>query len=427
MKSKNHAPAQAEVKEEIKPEFKKIPGQTDYMPEDWKDLDYILSTLESLAKGFGFTRVEPALFEAAEMVQAFHKGDGRPAKMGGATFRTSVLPGLIRMYIEAKTAEKEKVSKWYYLSPVAREETNPYQLLTNIEYGFQVFGDDGAIFDAQVLALGSKLYKTLAGDSVVLEIGSRGCDFCFPEYRETLSRSLADAKYSLCKDCAFAVDKTPERVLVCDQPECQSIAADAPTFIDHMDHNCQAHLTMVLESLDELGVSYVLMPTALGDDHAKRTVFNFKFAHPQDSFSLGKGNRHDGLFRHFNQTPLPALGMSGDLSKLLRAFRLAGLPPQKKQQADVALIPLGDMASKKSLPLFSEFWDNGISIINLLGENSLKFRLQQAADMKITVALVIGQKEALDDTVILRDVKSGMQEVFPHERAIAEVKKRLGD
>lgn len=423
--AKNQAAAPAEVKEKI--EFKKVPGQTDYLPEDWQDLEYVLSTLESLARGFGFVRVEPALFEAPEIVQAFHKGEGQPVKVGNAGFRTSALPGLLRMYIEGKVPEKEKVSKWFYMSPVVKEENNPYQLVSGIEYGFQVFGDENAIFDAQILALASKLYKTLAGDSVVLEIGSRGCELCFPEYRETLSRSLTDAKYSLCKDCAFSVDKNPEKVLVCEEPSCQSIAADAPTFIDHMDQNCQAHLTMVLESLDELGVPYILLPTALGDEHTKRTVFNFKFTHPQDSFSLGRGSRHDGMFKHLNHPPLPALGMSGDLTKLLRAWRLSGGIASKKRQADVVLIPLGDRASKKSLPLFSEFWDNGISIINLLGENSLKFRLQQAADMKITVALVIGQKEALDDTVILRDVKSGMQEVFPSERAISEVKKRLGD
>ena len=93
----------------------------------------------------------------------------------------------------------------------------------------------------------------------------------------------------------------------------------------------------------------------------------------------------------------------------------------------MALIPLGDLACKKALSLFSKFWDEGISIVNLLGDNSLKNRLQQAGEMKIPVGLVVGQKEALDDTVILRDIKSGMQEVFTSDRILSEVKKRLGE
>ena len=91
------------------------------------------------------------------------------------------------------------------------------------------------------------------------------------------------------------------------------------------------------------------------------------------------------------------------------------------------ILSSGDLACKKSLPLFSDLWDSEIKIINLVGENSLKARLPKAAEMKALLALVIGQKEALDNTVILRDVRSGMQEVFPTERILSEVKKRLGD
>ena len=53
-------------------------------------------------------------------------------------------------------------------------------------------------------------------------------------------------------------------------------------------------------------------------------------------------------------------------------------------------------------------------------------KLKEAVAKKCEIALIIGQKEAIDETVILRDMRSGMQEVFALDRIIEEVKKRLG-
>lgn len=60
------------------------------------------------------------------------------------------------------------------------------------------------------------------------------------------------------------------------------------------------------------------------------------------------------------------------------------------------------------------------------GPGSIKTQLKLAESNKVAIALIIGQKEAREGTVILRDVKSGMQELFTTERIIEEVKKRLG-
>ena len=285
-------PAQNPVMEiNLKRPFKKLPGQVDFLHEDWRDMEFLLEKIKKLAASFGFVRVEPPLLESAEVVNAFHKKAGEPLlyKLPNGqdvSLGTGVLGGLLRMYIESHTPEKELLSKWYYLSPVVLQHQNPHQLVTGLEYGFEVIGEENAIFDAQILALAWKLYASLGQDRVVLEIGSRGCESCFQEYQQTLSRALADAKYSLCKDCAMTLAKNPARVLACEQPECQAIAADVPAFIDYLDSACASHLTSVLEALDELQVPYVLSQTSTEDEYAKRTFFKFKFNHPQDSFVL---------------------------------------------------------------------------------------------------------------------------------------------
>jgi histidyl-tRNA synthetase len=45
--------------------------------------------------------------------------------------------------------------------------------------------------------------------------------------------------------------------------------------------------------------------------------------------------------------------------------------------------------------------------------------------LKVQWAIIIGQKEVLDETVILRNMESGMQEVIDREKLVAELERRL--
>jgi transketolase len=67
-----------------------------------------------------------------------------------------------------------------------------------------------------------------------------------------------------------------------------------------------------------------------------------------------------------------------------------------------------------------------IGIRDHFGESGVKNQLKVAQEHKVPIALIMGQKEAMDEMVILRDVKSGMQEIISYDKIVEEVKKRLG-
>ena len=45
--------------------------------------------------------------------------------------------------------------------------------------------------------------------------------------------------------------------------------------------------------------------------------------------------------------------------------------------------------------------------------------------LKVEWSIIIGQKEVLDKTVILRNMESGMQEVVDRDRLVKELERRL--
>jgi histidyl-tRNA synthetase len=67
-----------------------------------------------------------------------------------------------------------------------------------------------------------------------------------------------------------------------------------------------------------------------------------------------------------------------------------------------------------------------ITVFDNFGSLGVKNQLKLAETYKSPIALIMGQKEAVDEMVILRDVKSGMQEMFSYDKIVNEVKKRLG-
>ena len=80
---------------------------------------------------------------------------------------------------------------------------------------------------------------------------------------------------------------------------------------------------------------------------------------------------------------------------------------------------------KKSLTLFAELEKNGILVAESFGRGSLKSQLRVADRIGVEITLIMGQKEALDGTVIVKDMTSGTQEVVTNEKLVNLVKRIL--
>ena len=72
---------------------------------------------------------------------------------------------------------------------------------------------------------------------------------------------------------------------------------------------------------------------------------------------------------------------------------------------------LGDASRRVGLKLFEEFRQSGIPVAEAFGKNALKGQLEAANKMGVELTLILGQKEVLDGTIIIRDMESGAQEI----------------
>jgi histidyl-tRNA synthetase len=181
-----------------------------------------------------------------------------------------------------------------------------------------------------------------------------------------------------------------------------------------------------LEAIDELSVPYQLNPFYAGPDGSGKTNLVIKAKLKGETVILGEGAYHENLMQNLCGKNYSCFGFAGSLSKIHELLESLKTTVSREQSNDVFLVPLGELAAKRALRLFRDLTSEKISVYDHFGNVGVKNQLKQAEIFHAPVALIMGQKEAMEEMVILRDVKSGMQEIISYDKIVAEVKKRLG-
>lgn len=393
--------------------------------------DLILKRFHSVGRNYGFLRVEVPILEDADLFQNYYKTEGRlPAvtlDVSGKIMaaRPTLLPSVLRSYAQYKMPEDKPLSKWSYSGNVISLDSAG-KLVSDYEFGFEVLGTFTHLTEAQAIGAAWQLTQSLGLADATLEINTLGEVENRGIYEDVLRNHLRDKKYELCDNCHDYIDKTPLQALRCDNMGCQVVMSEAPTILDYLDESSQKHFTSILEALDEMQVPYQLNPLYTGSPYACRTNVAIRYKHGNRSFTIGEGCYHDTVIKQLTGRNLTSFGFSGSLGVLEQILSLSETPLEPEAVSEVFLVPLGELASKKSLRLFQDLISADIRVYDNFGTVGVKNQLKHAEELKSPIALIMGQKEAMDEMVILRDVKSGMQEVFSYDKIVEEVKKRLG-
>ncbi len=389
----------------------------------------VLDNIVRLLGDFGFQQITPPPVEEAKLFRAsallrhrFGQNLLPLEPQSGSEFVLvpTHLPGLVRLYFAA-AASRPRVAKWFYVAPLVKDVRR--DLLLEHELGIFILGDESALAAVQLINILSQSFRALGLPELTTELSSRGCAICQREYQEVLQGFLQNEQDRLCQDCLQHLGSRAVNVFSCPVKNCQALLAGAPPMMDFLDEACREELAETLEILDELSLPYELNPGLTGTLSSEKLLFRLNTA---AGAMLGQGGNITALCRELGKLePVPVMGFLSSLEHLA-----AFIPDESRRTLatrDVFVIPVGPAAARKALSLHRDLMQAGIRVSEAILENQgIKGQLRNAADRKCEIALIIGQKEAMDETVILRDIRSGMQEIFTVERIVEEVQKRLG-
>jgi len=419
--------------------FQSLPGMHDILPGDQKNYQRILKTIEAIAGFYNFDMIETPILENAEL---FEKGTGTDTEIvekqmytfrtkGGdyVALRPESTPSIVRSYIEhGMQTLPQPVKLWYYGPHFRYERPQAGRFRQFHQFGFETLGEKNPAMDGQMIQISYDILKELHFKNLVIEINSIGDSECRPYFKKNLTNYFKSRRSSLCPDCQRRLKQNPLRILDCKEEKCQRVLAGAPQIMDHLCENCHAHFKQVLEFLDEAEIPYKLNPYLVrGLDYYTRTVFEIYEDTPEGR-SLGAligGGRYDTLVKMLGGRDTPACGAAGGMERIVSVFKIKDMKPLKTNDAKIFLAQLGNMAKKKSLKLLEEFRKEKMMITESLSKDSLKAQLRAANKLGIKYVLIFGQREALDEEIVIRDMDNGTQETVKLADTVEIMKKKL--
>ena len=424
------------------PRFQTPQVMHDVLPEDQPYIERISGVVKDVADFYGYARIDTPMLEDAAL---FEKGIGVTTDIvekqmyflrtkGGdvLAMRPEFTAGIARAYIQHGMINLPQPVKLYSTGPLFRHESPQAGRFRQFhQFDFEIFGEQSPANDAQIIQMFYAILRELKFSHLIIEVNSIGDSQCRPYYKKLLVNYLRPRQYSLCVDCRRRMKENPLRILDCKEEKCQRVRSQAPQIIDSLCDECKNHFKQLLEFLDEADLPYHLNPHLVrGLDYYTKTVFEIFVETEGDqgegkTLALAGGGRFDTLVKLLGGKDVPATGAAAGMERIVSLLKEKQLFTPPTPQYRIFLAQLGDAAKKKSAKLLEEMRKAKLNVAESVGRDSLRAQLARADKLGAEFTLILGQREVLDNTIVIREMAKGTQETVKLEKVVEEVRKRL--
>ncbi|HHH12266.1 MAG TPA: histidine--tRNA ligase [Candidatus Moranbacteria bacterium] len=414
-------------------------GMRDILPAEQPYWERVRQVFAKVAAEYGFARIDTPLVEfedlfvrsVGEKTEVIEKEMYAFVTKGGdrVALRPELTAGNARAFVQHGMSVWPKPIKLFSAGAVYRYDRPQHgRWREHFQGNFDIYGESDPVLDAQLLQMAKRILDLLGIKNVVFRVNSIGSVASRNAYKRKLSAYFEKFRRKLPKEMRPLIKENPFRILDSKDEVCAEISADAPRAGDSLDDDSRRHFEKLVSYLDELSVPYEIDGGLVrGLDYYTGAVFEIYIRDEAfgKRYSLGGGGRYDELISSLGGEETPAIGFGLGMDRLVLEMQRLGVRAAEAPKPRVFLAQLGEAAKKKSLSLFVELQKAGILTAESFGRGNLRAQLRRAEKAQVDVTLIIGQKEALDDTVIVKDMNSGTQETVMREKMIPAVKKIL--
>ena len=401
-------------------EIKNVKGTHDIFGEETNAYEKVESLMKSIAEIYAYHGVRPPVLEynsvftrsvgessdivRKEMYSFLDKG-GREL-----TLRPEFTAGIMRMVVQNKMyATNELPLKLYYLGPVFRYERPQLGRYRQFnQFGVESIGNDSALNDVEVIVLAYTILCSLGLDGVTIRINTLGDEESRNNYRVALKEHFAKYIDKMCEDCKNRYELNPLRILDCKVPDDRQYIENAPKIKDYLSESSKTRFDEVLNALDTLQIPYEIDEELVrGLDYYSETVFEFhyKSAAGNDYGAVGAGGHYSKLMSELGGPELPGVGFSFGIERVVSVLKDDGLLEDTKNELDAYVMPL-DKDSSLYAEAVAVYLRNsgGYKVDVCFDHTKLGNMFKRAANKNAKFAIIIGENEVKDETVVIKDL-----------------------
>ena len=387
--------------------LQKPKGTQDILPADSAKWQYVENVARETFKKYNYGEIRTPMFEHYEVISRsvgdttdivtkemydFHdKGDRH------ITLRPEGTAPVVRSYVENKlfAPEVQKPVKVYYIGSMFRYERPQAGRLREFhQLGVECFGSKNSATDVETIAMAYQLFNTLGIKEVTLHLNSLGNTESRLAYRQALIDYLTPMRESLSKDSQRRLDENPLRVLDSKEKEDKVAVENAPSILDYLDDESQAHFDEVRAMLDSLNIPYVIDTNMVrGLDYYNHTIFEFITTIDKSELTICAGGRYDSLVEYFGGPETAGFGFGLGLERLLLVLDKQGIELPVEENLDVYIAVLGSGANGKALELVQAIRYQGFKAERDYLGRKIKAQFKSADTFKAKTVITLGESE----------------------------------
>lgn len=417
-------------------QFQSLRGMRDILPEDAAIYRRVENAFWEVAARHGFQEIRTPVLEPTDL---FVRTVGEESDIVGkemytfldrsdhsVTLRPEGTAAVARAYLQhGLTSQPQPVKLAYVANMYRYERPQAGRFREHEQFGLESFGSGDPAGDAHVIQAVWQVFEQLGLSDVTVQVNSVGGDESRQAMRQLIVDTLAPVREELSDDAKRQLAENPLRVLDSKDPDMQPFLERIPPLVDQLVSADREHLMTVLEFLEGAGIAYELNPHLVrGLDYYTGTVFEFWGSEGGQS-TLAAGGRYDHLVEDLGGPSTPAVGIGCGVDRIVKLLKASGAAEAESRALQILVVQLGDEAKQIAFDLVGQLTHAGISATTGSGKEGIRSQLKHADKLGVPMALIIGQKEALEKSLIIRDMVSGMQETVPLAGALEEIQTRL--
>ncbi len=404
-------------------------GMRDCMGDQYYRYQGFFEKAQEIAVYYGFNPIETPMMEHEEV---FMKTSGEGSDIvdkeiytlktkGGdrLALRPEGTAATMRAYLEhGMIAQPQPLYLYTYGARFRHDKPQKGRYRQLYQFDLEIIGKTGAVLDATIIEVATLILKETGIKNPFIKINSIGDKDSRKEYLKHLTNYYKKHLTQLGAIDRARLKTNPLRILDSKDPKTIEINADAPQSLNYLNNESKKHFKQVIEYLDECGINYEIDHTLVrGLDYYTHTIFEFFGTAETENgeekqLALGGGGRYDYLAKTLgSKKDIPGVGCGLGVDRILEVSN-EPLDPKIKKEPKVFFIQLGFEAKLKSFKIIEILRKKKIPVKHSLAKDNLGSQLALAEKMEVPYTIIFGQKEAMDGTVIVRNMQTRAQEII---------------
>ncbi len=345
---------------------------------------------------------------------------------------------LLRMYEENNMQNMTQPVMFYFKDPFKKQSQVVSSTIKKLGTNYpryadlEIIGASKSIAEATLIHTARAMLADEGYKNISVEINSIGDKDSIAKFTRDLTAYYRKNLNDMHAECRQLLKKDPFALLSCTDEKCQKTNEDAPKSVTFLTEASRNHFKEVLEYLEKLDIPYSINNNLISNrKYCTETIFTIideDFAADKSGKSAGHrvlaiGVRYDGLAKKIGmKREVQGVGLS-----LLIKGNHADLRKEVKKvrRPQISFVQLGFESKLLSLGVLELLREAKIPIYQSLAKDRLGAQVSMIEKNHIPYTIIMGQKEALEKCVLVRDTETHAQNSVPLTELAGHMKKLM--